>query len=128
MGDIGSSVKKKIMTISCQNNMHFQPIVHIFKVFKSSNLSVLQFINNFANLCERSISMKKERDFLSLLLSRKRITFSLPRAENFSVFNVRFQFFKCFFQQVLTPVTFLCPESSFVVVVVAVFSQKGSEI
>lgn len=108
------------MTISCQNNVLFQHIIHLFKVFESSNLSVLQFINNFANLCERSVSMKKEKDLLSLLQSRKRITFSLSRAENISVFNIRFQFFKCFFQQGLTPVTFICPDFF--------FFQKGSEI
>lgn len=81
-------------TISHQNNVLFQPIIHLFKVFKGSNLSVFQFITNFVNLCECSVSMKKEKDILSLLLSRKRITFSLSRPGNFSIFNVRFQFFQ----------------------------------
>lgn len=108
------------MTISCQNNVLFQHIIHLFKVFESSNLSVLQFINNFANLCESSVSMKKEKDLLSLLQSRKRITFSLSRAENISVFNIRFQFF-----QVLFSARF---NTCYIYLPWGFFFQKGSEI
>lgn len=85
------------------------------QIFLFFNLSIILQI-----FVKSSVSMKKEKDLLSLLQSRKRITFSLSRAENISVFNIRFQFFKCFFQQVLTPVTFICLEYF--------FFQKGSEI
>jgi len=45
---------KMMMTVSCQNSVLLQPILHLIKVFQSSDLPALQFTHNFANLYESS--------------------------------------------------------------------------
>lgn len=58
-GNSGSAVEKMMLTVSCQNSVLLQPIPHLFKVFKSSDLLVLQFTDNFGNLYEISYQCKK---------------------------------------------------------------------
>lgn len=68
---------------------------------------ILQIFVNFLSMWE------KRRIFWACFWVGKKITFSLPIAENSSIFNITFQIFKCFFQQVLTSVIFICYESLF---------------
>lgn len=52
-----------MITVSCQNPVFLQPILHLFKVFKSSDLPVPQFTDNFANLYIHSYKREKRKEF-----------------------------------------------------------------
>lgn len=57
----GYAIGKLMM--SSQNSVLLQPIVHLFKVFKSSDLPTLQFTGNVANLYESSYQREKRGIF-----------------------------------------------------------------
>lgn len=101
------------MTISCQNNVLLSTLsissrflrAQIFLFF---NLSIILQI-----FVKGLLVWKKRRIFWACCKVGRELPFHYQELKTFQFLISDFSFFKCFFQQGLTPVTFICPEVFF---------------